>query len=90
MNINPNVVATAAVVTVIGVATVRQFKTARYRHADDLAEIRRQGALDIQAIRNAKPCIEDRINRGEIQDLGELALAFNEEIAFQKIAIRES
>ncbi len=46
--------------------------------------------LDIQAIRAAEELVRKRIDRGEIRSLATLAQAINDEIAFQKIAVRES
>lgn len=61
-------------------------------HRDESAkrlEIEKNMHLDIRAIHAAQEAMNARIDAGEIHSLGQLAAEVSNEIAFQKIAIRE-
>lgn len=52
-------------------------------------QIDRDMHLDIQAINNATEVLNNRIDNGEIHNITQLVDSMRNEIAFQKIAIRE-
>lgn len=52
-------------------------------------EIMQNMHLDIQAIHNARDVLTERIDRGGIRSLSQLTDTVHNEVAFQKIAIRE-
>lgn len=60
----------------------------RKRHQERLAEIDREGELDLKAIRIAGANIRKRVDEGDYTTLTNLLDEFNQEIKLQKIAVR--
>lgn len=63
-------------------------------HTREIERLKRKKILeemgmDVAAIHNAADHVNSRIERGEIRSLGELRNAVANEVAFQKMAIRE-
>lgn len=69
--------------TVIGIRRVRREE--RMKRKGFLTEV----GLDVAAIHNATDVINEQIERGEIRDMDTLRARVLDEVAFQKIAIRE-
>lgn len=86
-NIKLAVYTTASAVVVIAAAKscIRVHREEQQKRL----EIERNKQLDIEAIKRVSPVMEARIEAGEIRDLPSLIDSFHNEIAFQKIAIRE-
>lgn len=76
----------------VGLAAVaysaeRMHKEELQQHARNL-ERKANNALDIQAINNAAAIIQRRIALGELQYMAEVNRAFDEQLEFEKIAVR--
>lgn len=84
-----NVALATASVAVVGFATINSLKIRR-QEIEKRQAIRKDCALDIIAIRNAQNVLMARVERGEIRSLAQLSECIDNEIAFQKIAIREN
>lgn len=84
-----NVALATASVAVVGFATINHLKIRRQEIAKRQV-IRKESTLDTIAILNAQKILQARIERGEIRSLAELSERIDDEIAFQKIAIREN
>lgn len=74
--------------SIVGVAAIN-IKDIRRREEAKREEMRAQAQLDIQAIHNASKVVRSMIDAGHIRSLSQLSETVNNEIAFQKIAIRE-
>lgn len=78
----------AASIVAVGIITKSAIRIHRVENLKRL-EIERNLHLDLQAIKNSVAVMNDRIERGGIHSYQELVANVNNEIAFQKIAIRE-
>ena len=73
---------------VAGLAVKKVLSVQKEEHAKR-EEIDKNMRLDIAAIRRVAPILEQCIDNGQILNLEQLKDAFDTEVAFQKIAIRE-
>ena len=85
-------VSAALALTGAGIIVLAGFgEAARVRQAEQAkrAQIREDAQLDIAAIHNATDVVAQQLVDGKITSLAQLSQRVNEEIAFQKIVIRE-
>lgn len=88
---NPNLkpaIVVGAYVGVVGVAAVLTIKDIK-KQQKARAAIASNASSDIAAILKASKHVQKRIDAGHIHNLNDLNDALENEIAFQKIAIRE-
>ena len=83
-----NIMFFATCAAIVGVSVKSIVDISRQEEAKR-EEMRAQAQLDIQAIHNASKVVRSMIDAGHIRSLSQLSETVNNEIAFQKIAIRE-
>lgn len=87
MNARTVFAAAGSVVTAFAVIDLVRFTR---REAEKREELEKNTKLDLVAINRAAVVLSKKIENGQIGSLAHLSEQFNNEIAFQKIAVREN